>query len=249
MATTVRPCRRQRPGLPGAALALAMCSAMAMSSEPAAPLTVYRCTDSSGQLSGLRDTPCPPGQRQQVLQMTRPVDPPPAAKALPRPVDEDVADAAPRREVRTVMVQPPQPMYACTREDGTVYTSDDAEGNPRWVPVWMPVVAGPVLPPQPSIPVPPAGSSPAGSPPVVPIGGAQARPRPPQRHPPYGMAMAGGSWVRDPCQRIPQAQVCARLSNRRYEILRTYHAATPSGRQALDREQALLDARMANDCR
>ena len=62
------------------------------------------------------------------------------------------------------------------------------------------------------------------------------------------MAIPGGTWVRDACVRLPQEDICRRLSDRRYEILRTYHAAMPSGRAELDREQARIDARMATDC-
>ena len=40
------------------------------------------------------------------------------------------------REVRHVYIQPPQPMYECVSEDGDRYTSDNNEGNPRWVPYW-----------------------------------------------------------------------------------------------------------------
>src|SRR5690606_36062083 len=55
-------------------------------------------------------------------------------------------------------------------------------------------------------------------------------------------------WVQDPCERLPQEEVCAHLSDRRYEILRVYHAAMPSEREALDAEQAGIDARLARDC-
>ena len=59
---------------------------------------------------------------------------------------------------------------------------------------------------------------------------------------------AGGIWVRDQCHELPQAEVCARLSDRRYEILRRYGSAMPSERRTLDLEQRGIDARMANDC-
>ncbi|KLD72628.1 hypothetical protein Y886_42125, partial [Xanthomonas hyacinthi DSM 19077] len=48
----------------------------------------------------------------------------------------------PQREIRIVSVQPPQPMYECVTSEGQRYTSDDNEGNPRWVPLWTIGYAG-----------------------------------------------------------------------------------------------------------
>lgn len=222
-------------------LPLLLYAPAAPAAEPAA-VTIYRCTDSRGQLAALRDSPCLAGERQEVLQMQRPQDPPlrpappPAAAATP---------PAPVREVRVVTVQPPQPMYACTTPEGERYTSEDGEGHPRWVPFWT---LGHGYPgsrphwPRPSGPRPPdAGPGPGMSP-----GG----PRPgmlPTR-PGHVVVPAGGTWVRDTCVRLSQQEVCTQLSDRRYEILRLYHAAMPSQRQALDREQRQIDARMGNDC-
>ncbi len=211
----------------------------APAAEPATPpgVTVYRCTDSRGQLLALRDSPCRAGERQEVLQMQRPLDPPPRAASTAAPP----APAPVTREVRVVTVQPPQPMYECTADDGTTYLSDSDEGNPRWVPFWT--MGYPVGPRPPRPPVQP--------PPVRPAGVGTATPQGVPRHRPPGgpeVIVPGGTWVRDRCLRLPQAQACARLSDRRYEILRIYHAGMPSERQALDREQALLDARMATDC-
>ena len=62
------------------------------------------------------------------------------------------------------------------------------------------------------------------------------------------MVVPGGTWVRDPCIRLSQDEVCARLSDRRYEILRVYHAAMPSQRAELDREQRQIDAHLADHC-
>ena len=73
-------------------------------------------------------------------------------------------------------------------------------------------------------------------------------PRPPHAPQPPMVAIPGGTWVRDVCVRLPQQDICRRLSDRRFEILRVYHAAMPSGRAELDREQARIDARMATDC-
>ena len=231
-----------------ALLATAGLSPAAVAEPPKAAganVTIYRCVDSRGQLVALRDSPCRAGERQEVLQMQRPQDPPPRmattqANATPA--------AAPAREIRVVSVQPPQPMYECTGGDGERYLSDSDEGNPRWVPYWTmgyPVVAVPPRPPRPPVRPPPV--RPAGDPGPTPGPGPGPGFPPPRHHGPT-LVVPGGTWVRDSCIRLPQDQVCARLSDRRYEILRIYHAGMPSERQALDREQAQLDARLANDC-
>ena len=230
-----------------AGLALACCSVLAGAQDATTRaqggsdrVTLYRCTDSRGQLS-VQDTPCQAGARQQTVQMQRPQDPPPRVTSTAAP--EAVAAPAIEREVRVVMVQPPQPMYVCTAPDGDEYISDDGEGNPRWVPFWTTAwgVAGP-RPPHPPRP-PLHGPRPPG-PPTGPGLGPGPRPS----HPVVVPVAAGGTWVRDPCQRLPQQEVCRRLSDRRYEILRIYGAGMPSDRRALDLEQQGIDARMGSDC-
>lgn len=206
----------------------------AMADGAASPgVTIYRCTASDGRVS-LGNTPCAGGEQEQQRVMRRPQDPPPAGVAPPAPAD---ASAAPQPDtVRVVRVSPPQPMYACTTPEGEPYLSDEDRSVPRWVPLWV------------------AGHTAAAHPPPARPQRPQRPPRPgtgPGRPPPPpGPAViATGTWVQDHCQRLPQEQVCRHLSDRRYEILRTYHAAMPSGRQALDAEQDLIDARLAADCR
>ncbi|WP_231472372.1 hypothetical protein [Pseudoxanthomonas suwonensis] len=235
-----------------AALALLCACLPALAADAAGPaagkVTVYRCLDGNGRLVALRDSPCLAGEKSEVVQMQRPQDPPPRP-AVPAPAPTSGAES-PVREVHTVHLQPPRPMFECTAPDGTTYTSDDDDGNPRWVPLWtlgFPVASRPpVRPPV----VPPGGSGPSPRPPHPP-GNPPRPPHPPglPQHPGPVPVMAGGSWVRDACVRLPQEDVCRRLSDRRYEILRVYHAAMPSGRAELDREQALIDERMASDCR
>jgi len=212
----------------------------AAADSPATAVTIYRCVDDKGRLVALRDSPCLAGERQETLQMQRPQDPPPQPPvAAPAPA----AAPPPEREVRIVTVQPPQPMYECTDPDGQTYTSESADGNPRWVPLWtvgVPVRAHPR--PQPRPPVRPAGQPSGPSP------GPGPDPGPGVRPPAGAVALGGGTWLRDPCIRLEQEEICQRLSDRRYEILRVYHAAMPSGRAELDREQRQIDARMANDC-
>ena len=60
-----------------------------------------------------------------------------------------------------------------------------------------------------------------------------------------GVFVPGGTWVRDPCHPLPQEEICSRLSDRRYDILRRYGSAMPSERRALDLEQRGIDARLA----
>ncbi len=193
-------------------------------------VTVYRCSDSRGQLVALRDSPCLAGERQETVQMQRPQDPP---ARPPAPAPAPTPAAAPQREVRIVHVQAPQPLYECTAPDGSTYTSESAEGNPRQVPIW-------------TLGYPAAGSvrPPIGHPPVVrpPIAGPGPRPPLP------GLVVPATTWVRDPCVQLSQDEVCKRLSDRRYEILRVYHAAMPSQRQELDREQRQIDTHLASHC-
>jgi hypothetical protein len=63
-----------------------------------------------------------------------------------------------------------------------------------------------------------------------------------------GAVVIGNTWVRDTCHQLPQAEVCDRLRDRRYEIQREYHSSLQSERQILDKEQRGLDARLGNDC-
>lgn len=181
-------------------------------------LTIYRCTDAQGRLS-VRDTPCLKGATQQQAQtLQRPRDPP-APPASPAP---SVAPApAPVVHTQVIYRTPPRPMYECITGEGERYTSDNDEGNPRWVPLWA----------QGYVAV--AGAHGAGR------GG-------------HGYTGAivpyGSTWVRDSCHVLPQQEVCARLSDRRYEIMRRYNSALQSERRELDLEQRGIDARMANDC-
>nr|WP_083491337.1 hypothetical protein [Stenotrophomonas terrae] len=184
---------------------------------------IYRCVGSNGAVS-LQDAPCTKAHQQQVLDMTRPKDPP------PRPVTAaPAAAAAPvlQREVRVVTVQPPQPMYECVTSEGERYTSDNNDGNPRWVPTWgyaYPSFPGPGGP----------------HPPHPPGGGGPWQP---------GVAVPMGSvLVRDSCHALPPQEVCARLRDRRWELIRRYNSALQSERQELMREQRGIDARLEQDC-
>ncbi len=232
--------------LPG----LLLSSAAAATPQAAAPkgsVVLYRCVGSQGTIA-VRDSPCPAGQRQQVITMQRPQDPPPSARPAPARPEKP---AVPEREVRVVIAQPPRPMYECVAPDGERYASDTADGRQRWVPAW--VYGYPVRPPagpragaSAGLSVT-AGANSGNRSAAVSIGG-QTGTGHPSPHGPNVAVPVGGTWVRDECHALPQQEVCARLSDRRYEILRRYGSAMPSERRALDLEQRGIDARMASDC-
>jgi hypothetical protein len=236
-----------RPVLPLLLVLLTAAPSAARAQAPsAAQVTIYRCVAANGTVA-LRDSPCLKGEKQEVRAMQRPQDPParPAAVA-PAPAPQ----AAPEPpSTRVVYLSPPKPMYECTTPEGQTYTSDNDDGNPRWVPYGGVYSGYPVYPR--------SGGSVSGN---VSIGNGNLsfesgdrRPRPPGgggHHPgPGPVFVPGGAWVRDTCHPLPQEEVCARLSDRRYEILRRYGAALPSERRTLDLEQRGIDARLANDCR
>lgn len=214
-----------------------------------ASVRIYRCIAASGAVS-LQNAPCENARQQQVLDMQRPRDPPPRptttistdparAQASPAPL--------PQRELRIVTVQPPQPMYECVTPEGTRYTSDDNAGNPRWVPLWAYGYAeGPYARP--------SGHGPDGRSPGPPGPPPRGGPHPPGPPPP-GVAAgagvivpAGSTMIRDTCTALPEQEVCARLSDRRWELIRRYNSALQSERRAMETEQRGIDARLARDC-
>jgi len=225
-------------------------SAAHAQAPPGTQVTIYRCVAANGTVA-LRDSPCLKGEKQEVRAMQRPQDPPPRP-TVAAPTPAPPASPAPPT-TRVVYLSPPKPMYECTTAEGQTYTSDDDDGNPRWVPYGVAYSAYPAYPVWPRG----TGGSVSGQ---VAIGNGNlsfqsgdSRPsRPPGGGHPHGhvpVFMPGGTWVRDTCHPLPQEEVCARLSDRRYEILRRYGAAMPSERRTLDLEQRGIDARMANDCR
>lgn len=198
-------------------------------------VVLYRCTAAGGALS-VQDVPCPAGQRQQVLRSARPKDPPAPVAGQPPPA---AATQAPR-DVRLVQVAPPQPMYECVTPDGTRYTSDDGEGNPRWVPTWTYAW----------IPGAPGGGGRGPAPGRPASGPSPASPSvPPPRGGGRGAIVPYGSvQVRDSCHALPQQEVCSRLRDRRWELIRRYNSALQGEQHAIEREQRGIDARLAQDC-
>ncbi|CTP83289.1 hypothetical protein [Xanthomonas graminis] len=199
---------------------------------------IYRCVGSAGAVS-LQNAPCENAHQQQVLDMQRPRDPPPRpTTTLSTDPARDAAAPAPlpQREIRIVSVQPPQPMYECVTSEGQRYTSDDNEGNPRWVPLWA---------------IGYAGGDEYGRRHRHGNGGDDGgRPRPPQLvYPGAGVVVpAGSTLIRDTCNALPAQEVCARLADRRWELIRRYNSALQSERRALETEQRGIDARLDRDC-
>ena len=209
---------------------------LAWSPQPALAddVTIYRCVDAKGKLT-LRDTPCAKGERQQTRTMVRPKD------AAPRPRTSRPAASPPvyNERTRLVVAYPPRPLYECTDLDGERYTSENAEGHPRWVPLWT--LGYPVYP----RPRQHAGVD-------FRIGNRHAEVSGGSRidtGPGYPAAAYGaGTWIRDPCYALPQDEVCDRLVDRRDEIRRRFFNAMPSERDVLRVEERGINARLDNDC-
>lgn len=258
------------------ALAAASGILLALSSVAAGPLqaqddvTIYRCTDTGGQVV-IGNVPCADGMEQDVRSMVRPVDGEPArVTAAP-----GAPDPVPAPSVQYVVAQPPQPLYECVRPDGSVYESDSGDGEPRWVPLWtmgypvgmggghrgrhgghgggpsgggdigsrgQTVSAGSGLsaPPVSRISTPP-------DPPRPDPGSVGSRPRPPHRG--HGWPGGAGTWERDTCHVLPAAETCARLLDRRDGIRTRFFNAQQRERDTLRVEERGLNARIDRDCR
>src|SRR5690606_1036579 len=153
----------------------------------------------------------------------------------------------------------PRPMYECVRDDGSRYTSDDGEGNPRWIPAWS-YYDGPSRwrgsgvtysrgqATQATSTASPRSSSRTGSsggPPTLRFRSVDPTPPPPTRPPPghghgghhgYGYG-GGGYWVQDECHPLPQREVCARLRDRREQIRQRRFNAQANERATLNVEE------------
>lgn len=225
---------------PGPLLLLLPFALLAQGIAQAAEVTIYRCTDAKGQLT-LRDTPCRAGEKQEARTMVRPTDPPPRAL----PAAPSTTAVAPTRSPapRYIMVTPPQPLYECISPDGERYTSDTGEGRARWEPLWT---FG-----YPAVPIRSGGGVSGNI--GFRSGGVRGNVRigDPHPHPPpvaIVPAVPSGQWLRDECHRLPQAEVCDRLRDERFELNRRWNIAQPSERTQIDRQTRGIDARLANDC-
>lgn len=216
--------------------AFLLAPALLLLAAPAAggDLTVYRCTDGDGHVS-LRDTPCPAGLREQPIEMLRPVDPPPSSRTdRPRAPS---TPPAPATGTRVVFVEAPRPLYQCTTPDGDRYTSDDADGNPRWVPLWT--LGYPAYWPR-----NPLGDRVGAPRPRPPSDGPGA----PDLPPVVGLAYTPGAWVRDNCVRLPEGQACERLLEHKRELREEWFDAMPTRRAEVAKEERMLAERLARTC-
>ena len=226
---------------PVAIAAVLFLAAAAPVARAADAVTIYRCTDAAGRLT-LRDTPCRKDEKQQTRTMLRPKDAPVASRPAPRPLPVGARPAyAPESSPRSGYLAPLQPMYECTTADGETYTSDNSEGNPRWVPLWtLGYPIGAVRRPHPH-PIDRAGLSITSG--HVHIDGQRTF-----LHPPIFYGGAGYTWVVDDCHELPPSETCARLFDRRDAIRTRFFNAMPSERDQLRIEERGINARLDNDC-
>ncbi|MFC7521070.1 DUF4124 domain-containing protein [Xanthomonas populi] len=243
-------------------------SAASTTTTPDPNVRIYRCVSSTGTVA-LQDAPCSSG-RQQVLELQRPQDPPPRPERPAAPAA--VAAPPPPRKVRIITVQPPQPMYECVTEEGRRYTSDSPEGNPRWVPIWGTAYVSGARQRGPRQP----GSRQPGPRPAEGIQGSVGDSRGSYGGGNYnvggypGSSYNGGGYngggyvdggyggtvivpygsvqIRDECHALPEQEVCGRLADLRWELIRRYNSALQSEREDLSRDQRGIDARLQRDC-
>ena len=216
------------------ALVLAgLAGSVALRAFAADDVTIYRCIDAKGHVT-LRDSPCGAGEKQETRTMARPVDAAPRApQARPAPVE-----AAPQPE-RTTVIYQPRPLYECITPDNVTYTSDTNDGNPRWVPLWT--LGYPVY----AFPGHHSGAGFAVSNGNISISGGSHSGSGPYISP---AAYGAGTYVQDTCYALPQADVCARVRDRREEIRRRFFNAMPSERDVLRVEERGLNHRIDADC-
>ena len=221
-----------------ALLPVLLCS-LAPAQAQQATVTIYRCTDGGGRVM-LRDTPCPRGQQQDAREMLRPTD----APSRPAPAaGRATAASAPATAVPQVLVlQAPRPMYECVAANGERYSSDSPEGNPRWVPLWT--LGYPVARER-QVWVP--GSSRIevrdGR-----VGGEFRSGHVVRDVRPTLAGYGAGTWVRDRCHPLPQAEACARLRDERSALRTRFFNAQPSERDRINVQERAINARLANDC-
>jgi hypothetical protein len=138
---------------------------------------------------------------------------------------------------RVVFVEPPRPLYRCTTPDGDAYTSDSGDGNPRWVPVWT--LGYPAY-----WPGNPLGDR-VGAPAPHPPGDG---PGPPGYPPVVGIAYSPGTWVRDHCVQLPEAQACEVLRAEQRVLRKEWFNAMPTRRAEITIEERGLARRVARTC-
>ncbi|HEY4530005.1 MAG TPA: DUF4124 domain-containing protein [Luteimonas sp.] len=139
--------RSTRRRLPVAVLALL---ATALPAHAATPVVIYRCTDTSGALTVQNDEPCPAGSRQErtvvepppPMPVYVPQSPTPAPGPAPTAAPEEPQAQAPERPHAPAPARiadtdrlPPPPIFRCHTPGNDRYVSEDAEPQPRCVPL------------------------------------------------------------------------------------------------------------------
>jgi hypothetical protein len=139
-----------------------------------------------------------------------------------------------RQETRTMVRPADAPPAPATAANATTTTTPIAEPTPRVVVVREPAPAPMYECTTPDNTTYTSDSS-EGNPRWVPMWT-------------LGWPVPAGTWVRDECRRMPQAETCARLRDRRDAIERRFFNAMPSERARLEVEERGLDARLDADC-
>jgi len=191
-------------------------------------VTIYRCVDGKSHVT-LRDSPCKAGEKQEIRTMQRPVDAPKHHQVAEAPAEEHAPEYADTHHHDAIYVTPPRPLYECVTPDGESYTSDTGDGNPRWVPLWTLGYTPGALTMGPRVGVGIAGGNAVST-----IGPATT--------------WGSGTYVRDTCYVLPQADVCDRVRDRRDDIRTRFFNAMPSERDVLRVEERSLNARLDADC-
>ena len=195
-------------------------------------VTIYRCIGPGDTLT-LRDSPCETGEKQQARSMQRPQDPAPVA--LPacetgstRGRGLSTRGAGDLPHAATSAVRMHQQRWRALHQRQQRRQPALGAAVERGLSRHGRIAAVAACP---GLIVPAIGTHP-----IVRI------------RQPGVVIPAGGTWVRDECHALPQAEVCARLSDQRYELIRRYNSALQSERRALELEQRGIEARLANDC-
>jgi hypothetical protein len=134
--------------------ATAACLALLIASSPfvvreARATTIYKCTAADGTVTMQNDTPCAPGQKQEVRRIGElPTAPAPAARPVETPapsgppagaqfelVRGPVDEALPESRVAQAERKPPPPLYQCTTWDNDTWLSESDTPEERCAPL------------------------------------------------------------------------------------------------------------------
>ena len=112
-------------------------------------VTIYRCTDASGNVTLQNGVRCPKGHKQEAKRMQTPVPvytpPPPMASPPPMPAAAAQETPAPPPIASTQAepgILPPPPLYRCHAHTGNSYLSEDGAPKDRCVELQVTDLAG-----------------------------------------------------------------------------------------------------------